>query len=352
MDFAELDECMIQFEVAMEDPHNAERLRSFMMAQCDSFDTEEHLLEHTAMHEEYCALIESILEEQLQAADLDMGRLMDSLTNEYLESRVENKVVIRMVDHLHAASDFQNFHSAMTAARLEKYAATPRAPVGGAAYGAWPEPPPDLPQDLCDMIYKVQSLETAVVPEMGFWNLANRKWITVDARPSDDPQCRVNMVRIKVPSLGVPAEAACDMIVVPEMRTQWDSAIATGHYLRGGTGDDDYDVSLTVAAPLGMSNRAMHFHIVKLRDYPEPGAYLLLLARPTTDYPAASGEIKAITHTCAILARPTGPESCEYLCIDNTDFGISSFVQNQMMARMWPTIMSKVEKSYQRLFAN
>lgn len=51
MNYAELDECMAQFELAMDDQANADRLSSFMMSHCETFDTEEHLLEHTSMHE-------------------------------------------------------------------------------------------------------------------------------------------------------------------------------------------------------------------------------------------------------------------------------------------------------------
>lgn len=296
------------------------------------------------------ALIESILEQQLAAVGLDMGQLMESLTNAYLESRIDNKVVIRMVDHLHAASDFQNFHSTMTAARRDKYASTPRAPLVGAALAEWPEPPADLPPDLHDHLLKIRALVDAGEEE-GFRNLTDRKWIRVDARPSDCPGCRVNLVRIKVPDFGVPPEAACDMIVNPDMRTRWDSAIATASYLRGGSGDDDYDLGLTIAGPLGMSNRCLHFHITKLRDYPVPGAIVLLMRRTPTDYPLGRGEIKVAIHTCGVLARPNGPESCEYTVIDNIDVGIGAFMQNQFMARMWPTIMSKCEKAYKRLFA-
>lgn len=153
--------------------------------------------------------------------------------------------------------------------------------------------------------------------------------------------------------MSLPAEAACDMICNPAMRVQWDSNIASADYLRGGPGDDDYDISIVIPGPLGMSNRVLHFHITKLRDYPEQGSLLLLLARPVEDYPLGRNEVRVLTYTCGILARATSGESCDYTVIDNIDVvGVGAFMQNQLMARMWPMIMSKVERSYKRLFAN
>ena len=52
-----------------------------------------------------------------------------------------------------------------------------------------------------------------------------------------------------------------------------------------------------------MSNRCLHFHITKIRDYPERGSILLLLGRPDTEYPLGRGEMRVLIHTCGIVAR-------------------------------------------------
>jgi hypothetical protein len=182
----------VQIEAALDEPKNVDALGSFMKEHCRTFEGEESALEHTEIHNMYVALLETMIEDKLSTAGLDMSKLMNSLSTDYLESRTEQKQVMRVTDVLNSLSDFIVFRASMLATKreLDVSARPVPAQLPLSEQPNWPELP-DITPEMHKMLTSTRELENST----DFWNVVDRKYCRVDARNSAVAGVSVNLVR-------------------------------------------------------------------------------------------------------------------------------------------------------------
>ena len=103
-----------------------------------------------------------------------------------------------------------------------------------------------------------------------------------------------------------------------------------------------------------MYDREMLFDILKLRNFPESGSVVCLMASVPDEslYPYdEKKQVRVKTYFASVICRRNAPGRCQFTLFNNMDYGIPSFVANQFMARAWPSIASKAEVEYKKRFA-